>query len=96
MKSEIVELYVWGIFGVCFIVDFVWIELTCRDSWFRCWLWCKRHGLKHKSRWCPIAGGVIFWWGEDEAGNEYVPGSGNKPRLVSMRAANADEEGGAA
>ena len=47
------------------------------------WIWCRRHGLKLKEAVSPIGGGVTFWWGEDAAGNQYIPDEEGNPELIN-------------
>lgn len=55
----------------------LYCELTDPNSWIRCRLWCRKHGLKLKERPGPEC--ATFWSGEDGLGNEYAPGEDGEP-----------------
>lgn len=49
------------------------------------WIWCKKHGLRLKEYPSAIGGGVIFWCGVDEYGDEYIPDENGNPRKLERK-----------
>lgn len=60
-------------------------ELTIPGSRTRNWIWCKKYGLKLKEYTSAIGGGVVFWCGVDDYGDEYVPDERGTPRKLERK-----------